>query len=104
MVESSVLLRRALFVMGVLILSLLPLEAPVRGADLDPFPGGILAPVGRQVGWLNLDAPRPRAITNLPSPEYVSDVAVPSISGGLPPAAVAVLQPLEPRQQLPGDL
>jgi Tol biopolymer transport system component len=36
----------------------------------------VLAPVGRQAGWLSLVAPRPRLLTHLDAPDYVSDVSV----------------------------
>jgi Tol biopolymer transport system component len=48
--------------------------------------GQILAPIGRQVGFLNLEAPRPRPLTAFRSPLIASDVAaVP----GVPEAVVA---------------
>jgi len=46
------------------------------GPAPDPAPGAILAPLGRQVGWLNLDAPRPRVIFSLLLPDYPSGVTV----------------------------
>jgi dipeptidyl aminopeptidase/acylaminoacyl peptidase len=36
----------------------------------------VLAPVGRQAGWLNLEAPRPRILTRVEPPDYISDVAL----------------------------
>jgi Tol biopolymer transport system component len=38
--------------------------------------GSVLAPVGRQAGWLNLEAPRPRFLTHFDPPDYVADVSV----------------------------
>ena len=77
----------------------LPIEPPASRADLDPAPGSILAPVGRQAGWLNLDAPRPRMLTNLPAPAYVSDLdALPTV------AALAVQEPLDGGADLGGDI
>jgi len=37
-------------------------------------PGSVLAPVGRQVGWLDLDAPRPRILASFEKPAFVTDV------------------------------
>jgi Tol biopolymer transport system component len=56
---------------------------------VEPTPGSILAPLARQAGWLNLDAPRPTSLTNLPAPDYVSDLAA---VGNV--AALAVQEPL----------
>jgi Tol biopolymer transport system component len=90
---------------GVLLVALgvavvgLPVEPPASHADLDPAPGSILAPVGRQAGWLNLDAPRPRTLTNLPAPAYVSDLdALASV------AALAVQEPLDGGGEVGGDI
>lgn len=47
----------------------------------------ILAPVGRQVGWLNLEAPRPRILTRLAASDAIVDVAA---APGAPFAALAV--------------
>ena len=104
MVETSVRRRPALGLMALLGLSVLsPFKLPVGGAraDVVPGPGSILAPVSRQAGWLNLEAPRPRPITNLPPPAYVTDLSVPP--SGLS-AALAVQQPLNGRGELGGDL
>jgi dipeptidyl aminopeptidase/acylaminoacyl peptidase len=50
--------------------------------------GSVLAPMGRQVGWLNFDAPRPRVVATLAAGAYVLDVtAVPG--AGLAVIAVA---------------
>ena len=48
---------------------------PVHAAHGQSVSGEILAPIGRQVGWLNLDAPRPRLLTSFQSPVIASDVA-----------------------------
>ena len=67
----------------------LPAQGPPVRADVDPAPGSILAPLARQAGWLNLEAPRPRTLTNVPAPAYVSDVdALASV------AALAIQEPL----------
>jgi Tol biopolymer transport system component len=69
-------MRRGVLVATVLLsLSLLPLSAPAA-ADLEPASGSILAPSSRQAAWLNLEAPRPRQLTSLQAPSYVSDVDV----------------------------
>ncbi len=52
--------------------------------------GSIFAPIGRQAGWLDLEAPRPRSITTLSAPAYVVDVAVAATGG---PVVVAVSSP-----------
>jgi Tol biopolymer transport system component len=64
--------------LGLGLLLLLSFAAPAAGAQaLDPSPTtSILAPVGRQAGWLDLLAPRPRFLTHVSAPDYVSDVAV----------------------------
>jgi len=48
----------------------------------------VLAPVGRQAGWLSLVAPRPRFLTRFDSPDYVSDVA---LAAGSNRAAIVVV-------------
>jgi Tol biopolymer transport system component len=58
---------------------------PVQASGGQPTPPNILAPIGRQVGWLNFDAPRPRLLTSLQSPVIASDVAA------LPGSAQAVV-------------
>jgi dipeptidyl aminopeptidase/acylaminoacyl peptidase len=65
-------------VLGVAILVLACSAAPAAGAQpLDPSPTtSILAPVGRQAGWLDLLAPRPRFLTHIDAPDYVADLAV----------------------------
>jgi hypothetical protein len=48
-------MRRRLWRLGVLVLVgwLLPIEPVAHGDGLEPAPGNILAPTGRQVSWLN---------------------------------------------------
>jgi dipeptidyl aminopeptidase/acylaminoacyl peptidase len=71
---------RAAAVMAVVLIGLL--AAPGAGAQagaasLAPSSTtSILAPVGHQAGWLDLLAPRPRFLTHVDAPDYVSDVAV----------------------------
>jgi Tol biopolymer transport system component len=68
-----------------------PLGLPVQGAPRDvEITGRILAVVGRQVGWLNLDAPRPTVLTAFPAPTFALDVAAPARSTT---AVVAVFAP-----------
>jgi hypothetical protein len=79
----------------------LPLPSP--GAPVQADQGRLLGIVGRQVGWLNLDAPRPQVLTSLDSPAFVMDVAAVPTS---PRAVVAVVQRLggEPGGAFGGDL
>jgi hypothetical protein len=57
---------------------------------LQPTAGTLLAPVGRQVGWLSFDAPRPHLLTSFPAPAYAADaVATAAVSQ----AAVTVVAP-----------
>jgi Tol biopolymer transport system component len=37
--------------------------------------GRVFAPIGRQAGWIDLNAPRPKAVSSLNAPAYVVDVA-----------------------------
>jgi hypothetical protein len=60
------------------------------GQAIGSTPGSVFAPIGRQAGWLDLEAPRPRPITTLAEPAYVVAVAV-AAGGG--PAVVAVSSP-----------
>jgi Tol biopolymer transport system component len=89
----------SLFVALVIAVVGLPIEPPASHADLDPAPGSILAPLARQAGWLNLDAPRPRSLTNLPAPAYVSD-----LDGLANVAALAVQEPLAGGGDVGGDI
>src|ERR671930_143534 len=64
---------------------------PAFGAqDTPPADAAILAVAGRQVAWLNLEAPRPRPVTNMPAPAGATDVAA---QPGLPRAVVSVAAP-----------
>jgi Tol biopolymer transport system component len=64
---------------------------PIVGAQSSDLnaPTTVLAPVGRQVGWLNLVAPRPKVLTHFDAPDYVSDVAV---NAGASLAALVVVR------------
>ena len=64
-------------------------------------PGRILAVVGRQVGWLNLEAPRPQVLTAFQAPSFAMDVAAIPASTL---AAVAVAEPLAGQVEPGGDL
>jgi hypothetical protein len=79
-------LSTALALAGVALLS-----APVQSAPRDiEIAGSILAVIGRQVGFLNLDAPRPTVLTNFPAPAFALDVAAPPRSTS---AVVALFAP-----------
>jgi Tol biopolymer transport system component len=71
---------RVAAVVAVVLVSLLAapgVGAQSTGAAPLPSPAtAIFAPVGRQAGWLDLLAPRPRFLTHVDAPDYVSDVAV----------------------------
>src|SRR5207237_3401868 len=63
--------------------------------------GRIMAPAGRQLAWLDMDAPRPQLLTHFDAPAYVMDVAA------SPSAAVAVIsvsRPLQDGNAVGGDL
>ena len=80
---------RVLVVVALLAVPALPLNSasmqaqpqPTQG-ELQPSAGRLIAPVARQAGVLNLDAPRPRLLTSFEAPLYVADVDV-SASGSL---------------------
>ena len=75
--------------MGLLLLTaLLPLTAPAQ--NVGPTDAGILAVAGRQVAWLNLEAPRPRPVTSLPAPAGAVDVGA---RPGFPRAVISVAAP-----------
>jgi hypothetical protein len=65
----------------------LPVQGAPRGVEIA---GSILAVVGRQVAWLNLDAPRSKVLTAFPAPAFALDVAAPPRSTS---AVVAVFAP-----------
>jgi Tol biopolymer transport system component len=78
---------------GLSLLSFAPLAPGTRQsqavaplAEPEPVGGAILAPVGRQVGWLAFEAPRPRLLTSFAPPSYVADLDV--SANGLAVAAV----------------
>jgi hypothetical protein len=75
---------------------------PPAGAQVvGPGDAAILAIVGRQVAWLNLEAPRPRNLTSVPAPAGATDVgAVP----GLPRAVVSIAGPFPGGGMRGGDL
>jgi Tol biopolymer transport system component len=82
---------RAAVILATLVLACLPLaSAGAQSTDAPPS-GAVLAPAGRQVAWLSLEAPRPRFVTHFDAPDYVSDVAVPT--GANRAAAVVVHLP-----------
>jgi WD40-like Beta Propeller Repeat len=93
--RGVVLLAVWLAVFGVV----LPSPLPARGAQSQS--GRVLAVVGRQVAFLNFEAPRPRVLTALPSPSFAVDVAAVAAS---PVAALAVAEPFGPHGELGGDL
>ena len=68
-----------------LLTTLVPPTAPAQ--DVGPADAGILAVAGRQVAWLNLEAPRPRPVTNLPTPSGAVDVGA---RPGFPRAVISV--------------
>jgi hypothetical protein len=78
----------------------LPYPAEVR-VDAQETTGQILAPVGRQAGWLNLDTRRPQLLTTLTSPAFVSDVGA---VAGVRRAALAVMEPFGGSGDIGGDL
>jgi Tol biopolymer transport system component len=61
----------------------------------------VLAVVGRQLAFLDFEAPRPRVLTALVSPSFAVDVAAIASS---PVAALAVAEPFGPEGELGGDL
>jgi len=72
--------------------SLVPVSGGVsRPADAQTADGRILAPAGRQLAWLDLDAPRPQVLTHFVEPAYVTDVVA---TPGAPLAVLAVYRPL----------
>lgn len=62
--------------------------------------GQVLAPVGRQVAWLQLTAPRRQVLTTLSDPASVSDLAATATS---PYAALAVSTPFGGKQGAVGN-
>jgi hypothetical protein len=66
-----------------------PIEHVQNAFAVEPA-GAVLAPMGRQVGWLSLTAPRRQVLTRLPDPAYVTNVAA---DLGLPFAVILVSSP-----------
>jgi Tol biopolymer transport system component len=60
---------------------------PAGAQNVGPSDAAILAVAGRQVAWLNLEAPRPRPVTNVPAPAGAVDVGA---RPGFPRAVVSV--------------
>jgi hypothetical protein len=83
-----------------LALSVLPLGAVPNSVALG-IAGRVLAPVNRQIAWLNLEAPRPRILTKLGEPAYVTDVAFVS---NAPFAVAAIAAPFGDRGTAGADL
>jgi hypothetical protein len=77
-----------------LIVGLHPLEA-LRPVTAVAASGQVLAPVGRQVAWLALAAPRRQVLTSLDDPASVTDVAVTDTS---PYAVLVVSSPFNKQQ------
>jgi Tol biopolymer transport system component len=74
---------------------------PVGAQDTGPGDAAILGVAGRQVAWLNLAAPRPRNVTNLPAPAGALDVGA---RPGLPRAVISVAGPFPGGGQRGADL
>jgi hypothetical protein len=83
-----------------LAVALLPFELTPPAAAIQAS-GQVLAPVGRQVGWLSLSAPRRQVLTSLNDPAYVTDVAATLTT---PYAAIAVASPLGQPNAVGDDL
>ena len=82
---------RVAVVLALLLCAVLPWSS-VSAQNVDgPATGAVLAPVGRQAGWLSLLAPRPQFLTYFEAPDYVSDVAM--LSGSTRAAIVVVRSP-----------
>jgi hypothetical protein len=82
-------------VIRALVLSIVLLGVSVAGAgaQVEPASGAVLAPVARQAAWLSFEAPRPRVLTHVQAPSYVSDVDVSATGDGL----AALYSPLQDR-------
>src|SRR5947209_4554351 len=74
---------------------------PVGAQDVGPSEAAILGVAGRQVAWLNLEAPRPRNLTNLPAPAGALDVGA---RPGLERAVISVAGPFPGGGQRGADL
>jgi hypothetical protein len=95
-------LRRVVRLFGLLgaVLLVTSSVAPTAAAQPAPAPGNILAPAARQAAWLSLEAPRPRMLTHVVAPSYVSDVDVSPAHG----AVVAVYSKFKDQPDIGGDL
>jgi Tol biopolymer transport system component len=80
-------LARRLVLAVALVLAGSLMGAPAGAQDVGPSDAGILAVAGRQVAWLNLEAPRPRPVTNLAAPAGAVDVGA---RPGFPRAVISV--------------
>jgi hypothetical protein len=77
-----------------------PIDRMQHAVAVEPS-GHVLAPIGRQAGWLSLAAPRRQVLTSLPDPAYVADVAaIPSASF----AVIAVSSPFAHKRTAGDDL
>ena len=76
-----------------------PAAMPATGAQAQN--GRVLAVIGRQVGFLNFEAPRPFVLTALASPSFSIDVAAVAAS---PLAALAVAEPFDGQGDIGGDI
>jgi hypothetical protein len=72
-----------------------------HGSHAQMAGGRILAVIGRQVGFLNLEAPRPRILTALSPPSFAMDVTA---VAGSNLAVISVAEPLDGQGGLGGDL
>jgi hypothetical protein len=75
LLECAIVARTAwaaLVLWGVCFGATLPLPTPTSPVEAEQ--GRLLGIVGRQVGWLNLKAPRPQVLTTLDSPAFAMDV------------------------------
>jgi hypothetical protein len=88
----SVLRRLVLHGLLLLLTATVPASAHAQEGS-----AAVLAPVRQQAGWLDLEAPRPRILTHVDAPDYVSDVA----SNPGAPVAALVLVHLAPTASLP---
>jgi Tol biopolymer transport system component len=82
--------RAAVFLAILLFGVLPPVSTGAQNVD-PPATGAVLAPVGRQAGWISLLAPRPQVVTHVEAPDYVSDVAI--LPGSTRAAIVVVRSP-----------
>jgi len=74
---------------------------PLGAQDAGLADAAILGVAGRQVAWLNLEAPRPKNLTNLPAPAGALDVGA---RPGLERAVISVAGPFPGGGQRGADL